>query len=209
MKGALVFLAFLGLHLTTAQEPGRCIVPSQFQARVAQLNYAEDRINRFMFVYDAVNKREAIFEELSEFTPGRRFYEYLILDKERVEYKIDLRTRNCTKAPARAWRDIGIPPNATFVNEYNIGGPGESITLQEWSDAVPLRHNARLYMSFTLNNCIIVNEDILGGGANITDSVSNRFFDFVEGIENPNVFVVPPSCQQTKYRQAEPFTLWP
>ena len=36
---------------------------------------------------------------------------------------------------------MGIPENATFVNEYTLGGPGESIILQEWSDAVPLHHS--------------------------------------------------------------------
>lgn len=211
MKGVLVFLtAALGtVYLTGAQEPKRCVAPSQFQARVVQLDYVENRVNRFMFNYDAVNKREAIFEELSEFTPGKRFYEYLVLANEGVEYKVDLRTRNCTKAPARPWRDIEIPPNATFVDEYTMGGPGENIVLQQWSDASPLRHNARRYISFTLNNCYLSSEDILLGGANVTDSISNRFYNLVEGIPNPNVFVVPPSCQQTKYHQTEPFTLWP
>lgn len=70
-----------------------------------------------------------------------RFYEYLVLANEGVEYKVDLRTRNCTKAPARPWRDIEIPPNATFVDEYTMGGPGENIVLQQWSDASPLRHS--------------------------------------------------------------------
>lgn len=72
-----------------------------------------------------------------------RFYEYLVLANEGVEYKVDLRTRNCTKAPARPWRDIEIPPNATFVDEYTMGGPGENIVLQQWSDASPLRHSAQ------------------------------------------------------------------
>ena len=203
---------------------------------------------------------------------------------------------------------MGIPENATFVNEYTLGGPGESIILQEWSDAVPLHHSkyslatstspnllnynewwfhpplpphphqttfilwfyavrsihttthpwsppllfywangsifssyntlyyfvinllylgfsmmhvrvrlnflflfldARRYLAFTLNNCYISHEDILAGGANLTDSISNRFYDFVEGIENPNVFVVPPSCPKSPYHQRQPFTTWP
>ncbi|XP_048777711.2 mammalian ependymin-related protein 1-like [Ostrea edulis] len=209
MKGAFFFLAALGCYLSSAQEPKRCIVPSQFQARIAQLDYARNEVNRIAFFYDAVNKREVVYDELSEFTPGRRFYKYIILANEKVEYKIDLKTNNCTKAPVRPWRDIGIPPNATFVNEYTLGGPGENVILQEWSDSVPLRRNARLFISFTLNNCYLTNEDVLAGGANITDSVSSRFYDLVEGIENPTVFVVPSSCLKTTHVQREPFTLWP
>lgn len=79
--------------------------------------------------------------------------------------------------------------------------------LQLW--AFLLFIDARRYISFTLNNCYLSSEDILLGGANVTDSISNRFYNLVEGIPNPNVFVVPPSCQQTKYHQTEPFTLWP
>lgn len=69
--------------------------------------------------------------------------------------------------------------------------------------------DARRYISFTLNNCYLSSEDILLGGTNVTESISNRLYNLVEGISNPNVFVVPPSCQQTKYHQTEPFTLWP
>ena len=69
--------------------------------------------------------------------------------------------------------------------------------------------DARRYLAFTLNNCYISHEDILAGGANLTDSISNRFYDFVEGIENPNVFVVPPSCPKSPYHQRQPFTTWP
>ena len=68
-----------------------------------------------------------------------RFREWLVLNNENVMYEINLTQKTCTKSVPRPWRPYGIRPNATFENEYYIGGPGEEVFAQEWSDRIPLR----------------------------------------------------------------------
>merc|ERR1719234_526125 len=142
---------------------------------------------------------------MDNFTPGRRFYEYLTFAKEKVEYKFDLRSHECTKAPSRPWRNFQIPPNATFEDEFVLGGPGESFTVQEWSDRVPFRRSATVFFQTTVVNCYPVKEVLINNN-NITQTVTTDFYDIVRGIPNPNDFILPRECLQPKYIQKEPFT---
>ena len=69
-----------------------------------------------------------------------RFFEFLELANENVMYEINLTLKTCKRIPMRRpWRAYGIPPNATFETEYYVGGPGEEVFAQEWSDRIPMR----------------------------------------------------------------------
>ena len=71
---------------------------------------------------------------------GHRFREFLELANENVMYEINLTLKTCKRIPMqRKWHAYGIPSNATFESEYYIGGPGEEVFAQEWSDRIPLR----------------------------------------------------------------------
>ena len=71
------------------------------------------------------------------------------LTSQNLVYEINLTTKTCKKdAMRRPWRPLGIPSNATFENEFVIGGPGEQLFAQEWSDRVPFRQ--REYMNQVL-----------------------------------------------------------
>lgn len=50
-------------------------------------------------------------------------------------FQIEQATKECSKLTlADPWDPLDIPQNATFEDQYSIGGPQEQITVQEWSD---------------------------------------------------------------------------
>ncbi|XP_069125095.1 mammalian ependymin-related protein 1-like [Argopecten irradians] len=188
-----------------AQNPTPCIAPQQFHARAAMFDHERDFVNRYLYIYDAVNKRRVLFEETDVGMPGQKFYEYMEFANDNVMYKIDIKSKECTKSTPRPWRPVEIPGNATFEGEMTLGGPGESFVVQEWSDKIPYRRNAMFYIQFSLVNCYPI-KMIEVSDSNVTNSVTTNFFDLVEGIPNPNDFIVPKECQMAKLEENMQFT---
>lgn len=55
-------------------------------------------------------------------------------------FQIDQKTKDCSKiALTTAWDPFDIPDNSTFEDQYIIGGPGDNVEVQEWSDRKPAR----------------------------------------------------------------------
>ena len=55
-------------------------------------------------------------------------------------FQIDQKTKDCSKvALTEAWDPFDIPDNSTFEDQYFIGGPGDNVEVQEWSDRKPAR----------------------------------------------------------------------
>lgn len=55
-------------------------------------------------------------------------------------FQIEQVTKTCVKSTLTAqWDPYDIPENSTFEDEYYIGGPGDQIIVQEWSDRKPAR----------------------------------------------------------------------
>lgn len=63
----------------------------------------------------------------------------MVFNEQNIMYTIDLKSGECSKSIPPPWRPVEIPPNATFEAELTIGGPGESITVTEWSNRIPLK----------------------------------------------------------------------
>lgn len=75
-----------------------------------------------------------------------RFYEYIFLYKSGVYFQIEEITKNCAKlALTEAWDPYDIPQNSTYEDQYFIGGPGDMIEVQEWSDRKPARKSMCAY----------------------------------------------------------------
>lgn len=69
-----------------------------------------------------------------------RFFEYIYLYQSMVMFQIDQKTKDCSKvALTEAWDPFDIPDNSTFEDQYFIGGPGDNVEVQEWSDRKPAR----------------------------------------------------------------------
>lgn len=55
-------------------------------------------------------------------------------------FQIDQKTKECSKVVlTEAWDPFDIPKNSTFEDQYIIGGPGDNVEVQEWSDRKPAR----------------------------------------------------------------------
>lgn len=62
-------------------------------------------------------------------------------------FQIDQKTKECSKiALTEVWDPFNIPDNSTFEDQYFIGGPGDNVEVQEWSDRKPARK--REFFSF-------------------------------------------------------------
>ncbi|XP_076449815.1 mammalian ependymin-related protein 1-like [Babylonia areolata] len=200
MLGLMVLAAVLCAGGTLAQVPSPCVTPQQFTGRSTQFDHLDGRINRFYMAYDAVNRRRVLFEEQNVVTPGKQFREYLELAYENVLYEINLTLKTCSKSPLRRpWRPYGIPPNATFENEFYMGGPGEEIYAQEWSDRIPYRKREFWVGTFSLKNCYPIKEVLIPDYETLNTTITTDFFDIVAGIVNPNDFIPPPECMHAKW----------
>lgn len=57
-------------------------------------------------------------------------------------FQIEQVTKQCSKlALTQAWDPFDIPSNSTFEDQNFIGGPGDMIEVQEWSDRKPARQS--------------------------------------------------------------------
>ncbi|KAF3819012.1 hypothetical protein GH733_013162 [Mirounga leonina] len=60
---------------------------------------------------------------------GHRLFEYILLYKDGVMFQIEQATKQCSKITlTEPWDPLDIPQNATFEDQYSIGGPQEQIT---------------------------------------------------------------------------------
>lgn len=137
-----------------------------------------------------------------------------------VMFQIDQKTKDCSKiALTEAWDPFDIPDNSTFEDQYIIGGPGDNVEAQEWSDRKPARQRESEFSSFstfilvqrlkracvspdetwvgvyTLKDCYPVQETYT---KNSSVTTSTRFFNLQLGISDPDVFTPPSTCQSAR-----------
>ncbi|XP_057232947.1 mammalian ependymin-related protein 1 [Malurus melanocephalus] len=122
-----------------------------------------------------------------------RFFEYILLYKDAVMFQIEQVTKLCSKiALTEPWDPYDIPANSTYEDQYYIGGPGDEIMVQEWSDRKPARKSESWVGVYTVKDCYPVQETYT---KNYSVTTSTRFFDIHLGIADPSVFTPPSTCQ--------------
>ncbi|ETE58174.1 Mammalian ependymin-related protein 1, partial [Ophiophagus hannah] len=134
-------------------------------------------------------EQERILPQISFF----RFFEYIYLYKDVVMYQIEQMTKLCSKISlSEPWDPYDIPDNSTYEDQYYIGGPGDQIMVQEWSDRKPARKLENWVGVYTVKDCYPVQETYT---KNYSVTTSTRFFDLRFGISDPSVFIPPSTCQ--------------
>ncbi|XP_065809447.1 uncharacterized protein [Labrus bergylta] len=124
------------------------------------------------------------------------FFEYIFLYQSLVMFQIDQKTKDCSKiALTEAWDPFDIPANSTFEDQYIIGGPGDNVEVQEWSDRKPARQHETWVGVYTLKDCYPVQETYV---RNSSVTTSTRFFNLQLGISDPDVFTPPSTCQSAR-----------
>eukprot|EP00730_Choanoeca_flexa_P014382 TRINITY_DN6271_c0_g1_i2.p1 TRINITY_DN6271_c0_g1~~TRINITY_DN6271_c0_g1_i2.p1 ORF type:complete len:206 (+),score=32.70 TRINITY_DN6271_c0_g1_i2:39-620(+) len=181
--------------IVKAQIPAHCHTPAEWEGRTSTWDHGANRHDTGRVVYDASNERVRFIDDINTFAPGRRAYEHLVLYRENIQYRVDLTSRECQKGPIdkrHAWHAFGIPVNATFQGERNIGALDETITASEWS--VPAYDHPQgweWYGSFSTGHCVPISEVV---AYNVSDAISRHFYDITIGISDPNAFIPPEVC---------------
>ncbi|MEE6465761.1 hypothetical protein FKM82_006679 [Ascaphus truei] len=190
----LLFLchANTGRMLTPA-DPTPCQAPLQWEGRTGQYDHSTGRNTRATVTYDATLQRLRVLEEKKMFVPCKKFFEYIFLYQDAVMFQIEQVTKLCSKISlTEPWDPYDIPDNSTYEDQYYIGGPGDQINVQEWSDRKPARKYETWVGVYTDKDCYPVQETYT---KNYSVTTSTRFFDIQLGIKDPSVFNPPSTCQ--------------
>jgi hypothetical protein len=148
MNKISILALLLSISAILAQKPVPCTSPLQWGARTFEYDEEKQFFLRGYISYDAIYKRTRTIDEWI-LQNDREAFDTLRIYNSNIEYVYDLRKRTCVSQPiTRAWRDFGIPVNATSYGENYVG-----------SSAVP---NANLLTT--------------AWGFNITDSQGNKAF---------------------------------
>ncbi|KAM7379800.1 hypothetical protein PAMP_005325 [Pampus punctatissimus] len=175
---------------------GPCLAPLQWEGRWVLYDHSTGRNSRAAVSYDSQNQRIRVLQQHKKHTPCQRFFEYIYLYQSMVMFQIDQKTKQCSKiALTEAWDPFDIPNNSTFEDQYIIGGPGDNVEVQEWSDRKPARQHETWVGVYTLKDCYPVQETYT---RNSSVTTSTRFFDLQLGISDPDVFTPPSTCQSAR-----------
>ncbi|XP_077412886.1 mammalian ependymin-related protein 1 [Vanacampus margaritifer] len=173
-----------------------CQAPLQWEGRWVVYDHGTGRNNRAAVSYDAQNHRLRVLQQHKKHTPCQRYFEFIYLFESKLMFQIDQKTGECAKVEtAEAWDPFDIPDNSTFEDQYIIGGPGDNVEVQEWSDRKPARKHETWVGVYTLRDCYPVQETYI---KNSSVTTSTRFFNLQLGISDPDVFTPPPSCQSAR-----------
>merc|ERR1712227_59509 len=100
--------------LAAAQAPSPCPGPKSFEGRFNHFDRERQYFVQGRIAFDEQNMRYAEFEDIRAGSQ-EVFYYKLFLYKEKKEYRLDLKKRNCTvEAPHRPFHPWGVIPGATL-----------------------------------------------------------------------------------------------
>ncbi|KAL4623387.1 mammalian ependymin-related protein 1-like [Arapaima gigas] len=173
-----------------------CEAPLQWEGRTVEYEHSTGRNSRATVSYDGQNQRIRVLEEKKGHVPCKKYFEYIYLYNSAVMFQIEQVTKACSKIPlTEPWDPYDIPDNSTYEDQYFIGGPGDKIEVEEWSDRKPARKNEAWVGVYTVKDCYPVQETYT---RNNSVTTSTRFFDLQLGISDPGVFTPPASCQSAR-----------
>ncbi|XP_032387003.1 mammalian ependymin-related protein 1 [Etheostoma spectabile] len=206
----LVFLAAAGAsvlgppRLNGSPVAGPCLAPPQWEGSWVLYDHSTGRNNRAAVSYDGLNHRIRILQQNKKHTPCQKFFEYIYLYQSMVMFQIDQKTKDCSKvALTEDWDPFDIPDNSTFEDQYIIGGPGDNVEVQEWSDRKPARRHETWVGVYTVKDCYPVQETYV---RNSSVTTSTRFFNLRLGIRDPDVFTPPSTCQSARPQRMDEST---
>lgn len=178
--------------------PEPCLAPGQWEGRWVQYDHSTGRNSRAAVSYDAPNQRLRVLQQHKKHTPCQKYFEFIYLYQSSVLFQIDQKTKECAKLSlSAAWDPFDIPDNSTFEEQYTVGGPGDSVEVQEWSDRKPARQHETWVGVYTLKDCYPVLETYT---QNSSVTTSTRFYDLRLGISDPQVFTPPATCGSARPR---------
>uniref|UniRef100_A0A3B3QEI9 Ependymin n=1 Tax=Paramormyrops kingsleyae TaxID=1676925 RepID=A0A3B3QEI9_9TELE len=118
--------------------------------------------------------------------------------EEGVSYEISYPNQTCKKAPLKTpFRPIEIPPDAKLLGKVVLGtnlAPGMGVLINAWSG------ETQGGLAFTEFGCLPISSQI---HVENVGWIFTNFYNLVIGIEDPNEFIPPPSCDKAELQQTE------
>jgi len=193
-KAVLVVFIVAALAFAAA-EPERCREYREFEAHIHEIDPARGFGVRAHFVHDAARRRVSVFEEFENQT-SRDFFHRLEFFNEGVAYRINLRTHECHhEAITWPWREHHVPHSARFVRSFYLGSQAfkdGGLQVNAWVDE---GFDHRWEGSFTDDGCVPVTENVV---TNRTGFIHMTYYNFILGISNPDVFLIPHECRRAE-----------
>ncbi|XP_005099896.1 mammalian ependymin-related protein 1 [Aplysia californica] len=190
----LLFFALLGLTLSVADIPRHCFSPPELTFRAFQFDHEYTTFNRFKAEYDVRDRRVAFLEEeVKGPAPGKQYLWLMFLHEEKAGFEFNLKTKKCKKFNPGKFHHFGTPEGSKFEADFYVGGPGESIDAEMWSDRTDFKREDWLGV-FTKRNCYPIRTFTRNTHNNHT--LTTNINDLVEGIEDPGLFDPPKECLQ-------------
>ena len=129
--------------------------------RVVSFDKSLKEMIRAQILHDSVNKRERLVGE-SVIGNITEYYDLLYLHNEKIEYKINLMTKVCTKqALSRQWIDFGIPKIIDNSKKIYIGSssiPDANLLITSWANKITDKNgNEFIFLgTWTYEDCLPV-----------------------------------------------------
>ncbi|XP_043931785.1 ependymin-like isoform X2 [Protopterus annectens] len=146
------------------------------------------------FSYDAFLKRERIIGKVFTAENKTEILDTILLYRKRSMYSIFYHNKTCIKSPLTIpFRRAEIPHDATFIAQFVIGSsslPGEGLLANSWTGEDKTQ-GGRYIMTATEFGCIPVS---LLYNSNATGWSVTSYFDIINGIKDPEVFIPPEFC---------------
>ncbi|XP_031564114.1 mammalian ependymin-related protein 1-like [Actinia tenebrosa] len=206
------FAAFLVFAVVVnAQRPEPCEGPKVWEGKLFQVDHSKNFSILGKLSYDASNERVRIIEEINLSGGKRYFYDFIILYREQRLYRVELSingTGKCVVSEFKeSFRPAEIPKDAKFATEAYIGASLPEVGVlvnifygKEERKGVTVDYVATV----TAEGCIPVSSVVY---TQKTGAIHSSFFDIVLGIEDPERFVPPSSCEQVEHSGRIPMHL--
>nr|WAJ59534.1 epdl2.2 protein [Paramormyrops sp. MAG] len=202
MRALSLLAVCLGLAAVATEKPHPCKPPPRMVGKF-DVEYPEGKIIAERFSYDALGQQIRVRALIVDHNQTS-FVDLLLLYKEGVSYEISYPNQTCKKAPLKTpFRPIEIPPDAKLLGKVVLGtnsDPGMGgVLVNSWAGAVPVL-KAKYKLTFTEFGCLPISSQIHVENVGL---ILTSFYNLVIGIEDPNEFIPPPSCDKAELQQTE------
>jgi len=181
------------LAVWVVADPFRCRERPEYEASIIDISLARDYVVFARLSVDAGNQRRSILEEIRP--EPRHYYHRIQLLDQLSEFSIDLQSGACTSRRLTVpWEPIGVPENATFVKSYFVGSTTFArghVLVNDWT---AIGKDFYWQGTFTDDGCVPVTSSTLNNRTGHAEMTHISFYNYVIGIQDPNVFSVPPQC---------------
>nr|WAJ59525.1 epdl2.3 protein [Paramormyrops sp. OFF] len=201
MRALSLLAVCLGLAAVATEKPHPCKPPPRMVGKF-DVEYPEGKIIAERFSYDALGQQIRVRALIVDHNQTS-FVDLLLLYKEGVSYEISYPNQTCKKTPLKTpFRPIEIPPDAKLLGKVVLGtnlAPGMGVLVNAWAGAVPVL-KAKYKLTFTEFGCLPISSQIHVENVGL---IFTSFYNLVIGIEDPNEFIPPPSCDKAELQQTE------